>query len=101
MWGDDKDVIYYITLYNGNYAHPEKPDGIDEAMKKGLYKFKDAGNEEHKVRLLGSGAIMSEVLRAVDLLKEFGVGAEVWSALSYGELHRDMVECKRTARLNP
>merc|ERR1719230_1828881 len=58
MWGQDKDVIYYITAYNENHAHPEKPAGCDEGILKGLYKFRDAEPAEHTVRLIGSGAIM-------------------------------------------
>lgn len=104
MWGQDKDVMYYITLYNGNYPHPPKPDreGISQGIKNGLYMFQEAPvNMDHNVRLVGSGAIMTEVLRAVDILKEFGVGAEVWSATNYGEMHREIVECDRLARLDP
>ena len=49
MWGEDKDVIYYITAYNENMAMPEKPQGVDEGIVKGLYKFSDAKPLEHKV----------------------------------------------------
>jgi len=51
------------------------------------------------VRLIGSGAIMQQALGAVDLLAEFDVGAEIWSATSYGELHREAVACDRESRL--
>eukprot|EP00440_Ansanella_granifera_P007758 gb/GFBE01008392.1/.p1 GENE.gb/GFBE01008392.1/~~gb/GFBE01008392.1/.p1 ORF type:complete len:1061 (+),score=316.68 gb/GFBE01008392.1/:1-3183(+) len=99
MWGEDRDVIYYITAYNENMAMPAKPEGCDEGIIKGLYKFADAKPAEHTVRLIGSGAIMKQALDAVDMLAEFGVGAEIWSATSYGELHRDGVACDRLARL--
>merc|ERR1712039_538261 len=49
--------------------------------------------------ILGSGSIMKQALDAVDMLAEFGVGAEVWSVTSYGELHREAVACDRSARL--
>lgn len=49
MWGEDKDVIYYITAYNENMAMPEKPEGVDEGIVKGLYKFSDAKPLDHKV----------------------------------------------------
>jgi len=100
MWGQDKDVIYYVTAYNQNYAMPEKPAGSEEGIIKGLYKFQDAKTAEHTVRLIGSGSIMSEVLGAVDLLAEFGVGCEIWSATSYSELQREALACERAARLN-
>lgn len=104
MYAQDKDVIYYISLYNGNYAHPERPAGdhINEGIKNGLYMFQDAPTgQEHKVRLIGSGAIMPEVLQAAEMLKEFGVGAEVWSATSYSEMNRDIIACDRENRLSP
>eukprot|EP00931_Biecheleriopsis_adriatica_P117705 TRINITY_DN931_c0_g1_i1.p1 TRINITY_DN931_c0_g1~~TRINITY_DN931_c0_g1_i1.p1 ORF type:complete len:1062 (+),score=241.89 TRINITY_DN931_c0_g1_i1:80-3265(+) len=99
MWGEDKDVIYYLTAYNENFPMPEKPEGVDEGIIKGLYKFQDAKPAEHKVRLIGSGAIMKQALDAVELLAEYGVGCEIWSATSYGELQRDAVACERSKRL--
>merc|ERR1712176_428284 len=91
--------MYYMTAYNENYPMPEKPAGVDEGIIKGLYKFQDAKPAEHTVRIIGSGSIMKQALDAVDLLAEYGVGAEIWSATSYGELHRDGVACDREARL--
>lgn len=99
MWGQDKDVIYYVTAYNENFEQPKKPEGCDEGIIKGLYKFQDAPAAQHTVRLIGSGAIMKQALGAAEMLKEFGVGAEIWSATSYGELHREAVACDRAARL--
>jgi len=101
MWGEDKDLIYYCTAYNENYPMPEKPPGVDDGIISGLYKFKDAEpGSKVTVRLLGSGAIMKQALDAVPLLKEYGVGAEIWSVTSYGELYREAVECDRQKRLN-
>ena len=55
-----------------------------------------------KVRLLGSGTILREVLAAADLLgKDFGVEADVWSVTSFTELRRDGLERDRLARLQP
>ncbi|CAK9039177.1 unnamed protein product [Durusdinium trenchii] len=101
MWGEDgdKDVIYYVTAYNENMPMPEKPEGVDEGIVKGLYKFSDAKPAQHKVRLIGSGAIMKQALDAVELLAEYGVGAEIWSATSYSELQRDAVASERADRL--
>jgi len=101
MWGQEKDVIYYVTAYNQNYVMPPKPEGSEIGITKGLYKFQDAKESQHKVRLIGSGSIMSEVLGAVDLLAEFGVGAEVWSATSYSILEREALESDRLAILEP
>jgi len=105
MFGQDEDLIYYISLYNADYPMPAVPEiktnglSAKEGVIKGLYKFQDAKAAEHTVRIIGSGAIMKQALDAVDMLAEFGVGAEIWSATSYGELHRDAVACDRAARL--
>merc|ERR1719215_68867 len=44
---------------------------------------------------------MAEVLEAEELLKEYGVGCEIWSVTSYGELQRDAVAYERLRRLQP
>lgn len=99
MWGEEKDVIYYVTAYNENFVHPEKPKGCDEGILKGLYKFQDAKPAEHTVRLIGSGAIMLQAMGAVEILAEYGVACEIWSATSYGELYREAVAMQRINRL--
>mmetsp|Transcript_50348 Transcript_50348/g.120091 ORF Transcript_50348/g.120091 Transcript_50348/m.120091 type:complete len:1050 (-) Transcript_50348:438-3587(-) len=99
MWGEDKDVIYYVTAYNENFAMPEKPEGVDEGIVKGLYKFSDAKSADHKVRIIGSGAIMKQAMDAIEILAEYGVGVELWSATSYGELQREAIACQRLERL--
>eukprot|EP00928_Gymnodinium_smaydae_P012121 TRINITY_DN1440_c0_g2_i1.p1 TRINITY_DN1440_c0_g2~~TRINITY_DN1440_c0_g2_i1.p1 ORF type:complete len:1039 (+),score=225.71 TRINITY_DN1440_c0_g2_i1:71-3187(+) len=99
MWAQDKDVMYYVTAYNGNFAQPARPADTS-GITKGLYKFKDAEPATHTVRLVGSGAIMAEVMAAEELLKEYGVGCEIWSATSYGELQREAVAYDRLQRLD-
>ena len=39
MYGKGEDVFYYVTLYNENYPQPPKPEGIDEAIVRGLYRL--------------------------------------------------------------
>jgi pyruvate dehydrogenase E1 component len=104
MWGQDKDEIHYITVYNENHAMPAVPENPDfkEGLLKGLYKFREApAGRSHVVRLVGSGSIMQQVFAAESLLEEYGVGCEIWSATNFGELHRDAVACERLGRLNP
>jgi pyruvate dehydrogenase E1 component len=58
----------------------------------GLYHFKSTSKPKAKLRaqLLGSGAILPEVIKAQAILEEkYNVGADVWSVTSYGELYRD------------
>jgi pyruvate dehydrogenase E1 component len=48
-----------------------------------------------KAHLFGSGAIMSEVLRAGRCLEEWGVATDVWSVTSYNELNRQGLAAER------
>ena len=61
-----------------------------------------ADKAKHKVQLLGSGAILNEVIAAADLLKkDFDVSADVWSVTSFSELRREGVAKERAAMLAP
>ncbi|RAH14590.1 MAG: pyruvate dehydrogenase (acetyl-transferring), homodimeric type [Methanobacteriota archaeon] len=102
MYELNKDIMYYIAVYNENYPMPAKPDGVDEGIINGLYLLrKSPSGEVPVVRLIGSGPIMLQVLSAVEILEKYGVKSEIWSATSYGELRRDAMECDRWNRLNP
>ena len=94
-------VFYYITLTNENYAHPPRPEGVDEGILKGMYLFRDGGAGV-KLRLLGSGAILNEVIAAADRLEnEFGIAADIWSVTSFTELRREGLACERWNGLHP
>jgi pyruvate dehydrogenase E1 component len=100
MIEDGKDVIFYLTLYNEPYEMPAMPEGVEDAIIRGLYLFRPAASTgDHRVQLLGSGSIMREVLRAQMLLAERGVAADVWSATSYHQLRLDALACEREQRL--
>src|SRR5437016_3473135 len=105
MYVQGKDVLYYITLYNENYAIPRKPEGIDESIVRGLYRFQEApdgGPKALRVRLVGSGSILQQVLAAQGLLAEkFGVAADVYSAPSFQQLRREALGVDRWNRLHP
>jgi pyruvate dehydrogenase E1 component len=105
MYHQGERVFYYITVLNENYAQPEMPAGAEEGIRKGLYRLRAAGESNAKaprVQLLGSGAILREVVAAADLLREdFGVEATVWSAPSFTELRRDGAATERWNRLHP
>jgi pyruvate dehydrogenase E1 component len=54
------------------------------------------------VQLLGSGAILREVLGAAELLKsDFEISADVWSMTSFTELRRDGLDTERWNRFHP
>lgn len=105
MYEERESVFYYLTVENEPYPMPAMPKGksVREGILKGLYKFKASGLKGTKLRaqLLGSGAIMNEVLKAQALLEQYKVAADVWSVTSYGELRRDGLAAERWNRLHP
>ena len=106
MYHDGEDVFYYVTVYNENYAQPPKPEGADEGIVRGLYRFSAApvidGGAKAQVRLVGSGSILPQVIAARDLLAQrFGIAAEVYSATSFQQLRHEALEVDRWNRLNP
>jgi len=102
MHVDEKDVMYYIAVYNENHPMPPKPAGSEEGIIKGLYKLRSAPKGDGPiVRLVGSGPIMLQLLAAVEILETYNVRSEIYSATSYGELRREGLDCERTNRLNP
>ena len=103
MVQEQEDVFYYITLLNENYAHPGLPTGVEKDILKGMYLFRKgpAGNGP-RVQLLGSGAILREVIAGAELLKQdWGVEADIWSCPSFTELARDGNAVARVNLLNP
>ena len=96
MLVEQQDVFYYITLMNENYAQPSLPEGVESDLLRGGYRFghwpatgeRQAG-QPTAVTLLGSGAILTEVIKAAELLAAQGVAAEVISVTSWSELARD------------
>jgi pyruvate dehydrogenase E1 component len=106
MYAKGEDWIYYITVYNENYEMPPMPPGCEEGILKGMYQLRTvkpaAKASLPEVNLLGSGAILREVLRAADLLAEhWGVASTVWSVTSWKELRREALECRRWNMLHP
>ncbi len=105
MYVDQESIFYYLTVMNEQYPMPPMPEGIEvkTGILKGLYRYSTAKNTAAKLKaqLLGSGAILPEVIKAAALLEQFGVAADVWSVTSYGELYRDGNACDRWNMLHP
>ena len=103
MYGDPgEDIFYYVTLYNENWAMPPKPDGVEEGVLRGLYRFRVADRGSRRVQLLASGSILHQALRAADLLAErYDVAADVWSVPSFQQLRNDALSAERWNRLHP
>jgi pyruvate dehydrogenase E1 component len=93
MMVEQKDVFYYVTLMNENYAQPDVPEGAEGDILRGCYRFGTyapaKGKAKQKVTLMGSGAILTEVVKAAQLLADEGIEAEVFSVTSWSELARD------------
>ena len=104
MLSDQEDVYFYLTLLNEAYEHPPMPDGVAEGIVRGMYLFRAASDEAkgQRVQLMGSGAILREVIAAADLLeKDWGVSADVWSVTSFTELAREARDVERWNMLHP
>ena len=100
MCQNDKDVIYYLTLENENYAHPPMPEGVADDIIKGLYKIRST--EKPIIRLLGSGPLMGEIIAAAELLKkDWDIEPGIWNVTSFSELRRDAEEVERWNLIHP
>src|SRR4026209_120791 len=104
MYKDGESIFYYITVMNEQYEMLPMPEGSREGILKGLYKLRPSQKAKPKARaqLLGSGAILNEVLKAQQILEEkYNVSADVWSVTSYQELYREGQAADRWNRLHP
>jgi pyruvate dehydrogenase E1 component len=103
MVEQQQDVFYYLTVTNENYAQPSiaaDVAGVRQGVLKGMYPLDASAPERAHVQLLGSGAILGEVLAAAEMLRnDWGVEAAAWSVTSYTELHRDGAAAERNQRL--
>jgi pyruvate dehydrogenase E1 component len=105
----ERDVIYYLTLYNENYPMPALPADPEAAREfadgavRGLYRFAEApSGTKHRATILFSGVAHQAATAAVNELAEhYDVGAELWSATSYKRLRDDALSVERRNRLHP
>lgn len=104
MYGPEPDdVFYYLTLYNENFAQPPRPDGVDQGILEGLYRFAPAPNgTSTDLAILFSGTANLAAREAADeLAQHYGVGAELWSVTSYKRLREQALSVERWNRLHP
>jgi pyruvate dehydrogenase E1 component len=99
MLVEQRDVFYYVTLMNENYAQPDLPEAAREGVIRGCYRYARYGDEtaRQRVTLLGSGAILTEVIKAAQQLAADGIPADVYSVTSWSELARDGMACEQRA----
>ena len=104
MMERDVDEFYYITVMNENYEQPSIPGDVKDSVLRGLYKLQSRGddNDDIRVRLIGSGTILNEVIAAADiLLNEFNINSDIFSATSFTELAKEARTIERHNRLHP
>ena len=105
MLEQKQSVYYYITAMNENYIHPAMPKGAEEGIIRGIYKLGSAdGNKKDamRVRLIGSGTILREVMAAADMLRnDWKIESDIYSVTSFNELARDGLAVERWNMLHP
>jgi pyruvate dehydrogenase E1 component len=102
MYEENEDLFYYLTVGNEGYPQPPMPEGVQEGILRGIYRYSTSALSRAAVQLLGSGAILNESLRAQTILAgQFAVPADVWSVTSYNELRREALAVERWNRLHP
>jgi pyruvate dehydrogenase E1 component len=104
MYKNNEQLFYYITVMNETYKMPPMPDGVQEGILRGMYRFKksDKPATKNRVNLFGSGAILNEVLRAQRILEDaYDIPVDVYSVTSYKQLYGDAIDCERWNLLHP
>jgi pyruvate dehydrogenase E1 component len=103
MYRENEDIFYYLALYNENYVQPPKPEGSDDGILQGLYKWAEApSGQPHSASVVFSGPSHIAARQAQMLLAEhYGVGASLYSATSYKRLREQALEAERWNRLHP
>ena len=109
MLTQQHDVFYYVTVMNESYAQPSLPADVADQVIRGCYKYNSYLFNSHvnnrpdfpglsgQVTLMGSGAILTEVIKAAGLLAAEGLNVDVFSVTSWSELARDAQRCETHA----
>ncbi len=102
MYEQDENIYYYITVMNEKYPQPKMLPGVENGILSGMYRVREGSGDGPRVQLLGSGAILREVLAAAEMLEhDHSVAADVWSVTSFNELARDGQDTDRWNMLHP
>jgi pyruvate dehydrogenase E1 component len=99
------DVFFYLTVMNESHPQPSMPAGVEQGIVRGMYRLPAAtiGHEPParpvaRCTLLGSGAILQEVMAASEMLaREWSIASDVFSVTSFSELARDGMSSERRA----
>jgi pyruvate dehydrogenase E1 component len=104
LYQEGETAIYYITVHNEDYDMPAMPEGVEDGIIRGIYKFKsrEVDGARGRVQLFGSGAILRHVLEAQEILAEqYKVASDAWSVTSYTQLRREAQDFERWNMLHP
>ncbi|EEH63925.1 pyruvate dehydrogenase (acetyl-transferring), homodimeric type [Gleimia coleocanis DSM 15436] len=101
--GRDRDVMYYLTVYNEPYQQPVEPENVDvEGIVKGIYQLDPVSGGRPTVKLLASGVGVPWIRKARQLLADdWGIDAATFSVTSWNELRRDGLAADQHNFLNP
>ena len=103
MYTDNEDIFYYITLYNENYDQPAMPEGAEDGILRGLYRWSGGWDGvETRATVLFSGTAQGAARDAQrELAERWGIGIELFSATNYKRLREDAIEVERWNRFHP
>ena len=106
MYTHGEDVFYYVTRLQRELRAAAEARGTStrgsSRASTGSRRRPRSRTPRARVRLVGSGSILPQVLAAQDLLAEqFGIAAEVYSATSFQQLRHDALQVERWNRLHP
>jgi len=76
---------------NESYPQPTVPEAVHAEVLRGCYCLGHypAAESTRRITLMGSGAILTEVVKAAHQLAETGIDVKVYSVTSWSELARD------------
>ncbi len=103
MYVEEQDCFYYLTVYNENYHQPPKPEGVDNGILAGLYRWAPSpeGVERRGAVIFSGSANLAARQAQTELAERYGIGVELWSATSYKALREDAMAADRWNRLHP
>ncbi|MGA7282170.1 MAG: pyruvate dehydrogenase (acetyl-transferring), homodimeric type, partial [Acidimicrobiia bacterium] len=104
MYGPDpEDVFYYLTLYNENYPQPPRPEGVEQGIIDGLYRWERAPDVDGpRATIVFSGSANLAAREAArELAENYRVAAELWSATSYKHLREEALSVDRWNMFHP
>jgi pyruvate dehydrogenase E1 component len=104
MYGEKQEnIFYYLSTLNENYKQPAMPEGVEEGIIKGIYKFDTVeADKNFNVKLLGCGSILEQVRKAAAILaQDYGVASDIYSVTSFNEITREGQDVERWNMLHP